>query len=138
SAAEIEVIDAGLSNLAAVLARTAGIEDLATRSGLGAAGGLALGPVALFGAELVQGAQLVSEAVGLKEKLRGATFVITGEGRLDTQSLDGKVVSQVVADAAEGTPVFVIAGSVELSAAACRRAGIRSAFSIAHGPQELR
>ena len=105
--------------------------------GLGAAGGLALAPVALFGAELVPGAVLVSEAIGLREALAGAALAITGEGRLDSQSLGGKVVSQVLADAGPGTVVAVIAGSVQLSAEATRAAGISAAFSIARGPATL-
>jgi len=138
---DVARIDAGLASLAGVLAQAIGGEDraetLRTRAGLGAAGGLALGLVALFDAELVPGAELVSEAVGLREVLRGASVVITGEGRLDSQSLDGKVVSQVLRDARPDAPVFVIAGSVSLTAAECREAGIAAAFSIARGPSDL-
>lgn len=156
---EVAAIDAGLARLAELLAEApvsapaavpatdrcpgAGIpgrrsaEQLRTLPGLGAAGGLALAPVALFGAELVPGAVLVSEAIGLREALAGAALAITGEGRLDSQSLGGKVVSQVLADAGPGTVVAVIAGSVQLSAEATRAAGISAAFSIARGPATL-
>lgn len=145
---EVAAIDAGLARLAerlsdAVVAERAAPSDgaaeaeLQDRAGLGAAGGLALGPVALFGAELVPGAVLVSEAIGLRAALDGAALAITGEGRLDSQSLGGKVVSQVLAEAGAETPVFVIAGSLGLSAAECREAGIAAAFSVARGPAEL-
>lgn len=136
---DVADIDAGLENLANLLAAEAGIEaaELRTRAGLGAAGGLALGLVALCDAELLPGAKLISEAVGLADALNGADLVITGEGRLDTQSLDGKVVSQVLAEAGPGTPVVVIAGSIALSAAQAREAGVTAALSIAQGPAEL-
>jgi glycerate kinase len=95
---------------------------------------------------LVPGSQLVSEAVGLSAALAGATLVFAGEGRFDSQSLDGKVVSQVLSDsrgvaeragAAHAPSVIVLAGSLGLSAEATRAAGIRGAFSIAMGPAAL-
>ncbi|WP_281258208.1 glycerate kinase [Leucobacter massiliensis] len=111
--------------------------DAAGAAGAGAAGGLAAGPIALFGAELLPGAALVAEAAGLPGALAEAELVITGEGRVDTQSLAGKVVSLVLREAAPGVPVVVIAGSRALSAAECARAGITAAFSIAEGPASL-
>lgn len=137
--ADIEVIDSGLERLLVALAGAAGrsYAHLRELPGLGAAGGLALGPLLLFGAQLMPGAQLVSEAIGLRGALSDARFVITGEGRLDRQSLDGKVVSQVVADAGPGTAVLVLAGSLGLNAAECREAGISAAFSIAPGAETL-
>lgn len=136
---DVADIDAGLENLAEVLATATGVDSAALRSqaGLGAAGGLALGLVALCDAELLPGSTLISEAVGLAEALDGADLVITGEGRFDSQSLDGKVVSQVLADAGSDTPIVVIAGSVGLSAAQTREAGITAALSIAQGPAAL-
>lgn len=110
--------------------------ELTERPGLGAAGGLPLAAVALLGAETVPGAELVAQAVGLDAALSEASLVITGEGRLDSQSLDGKVVSRVVAGAG-GVPVVVIAGALDLTAEACREAGIAAAFSIARGPATL-
>ena len=137
--ADVEAIEAGLERLLIAVAQVSGVEAEALRAldGLGAAGGLALGLVGILGAELVPGARLVSEAVGLREALAGASFVITGEGRLDTQSLNGKVVSQVLAGGEELAPVFVIAGSVDLTAEQCRGAGIAAAMSIATGPASL-
>lgn len=139
SAADVEAIDTGLERLLTLVAEASGTpaEALRALEGLGAAGGIALGLVSIFGAELVPGAELVSQAVGLRDALQGATFAITGEGRLDTQSLDGKVVSQVLADAEAHTSVFVIAGSVDLTAEQCRDAGIAAALSIATGPAPL-
>jgi glycerate kinase len=136
---DVERIDRGLERLLLALAGATGApaDALRAQEGLGAAGGLSLGPLSIFGAQLMPGARLVSEAIGLRDALRGAAFAITGEGRLDSQSVDGKVVSQVLADAEPGTPVFVIAGSVGLTAAECREAGVAAAFSLAQGPAEL-
>ena len=148
SEADVAVIDRALARFADMLAEATGHKSAALQSqpGMGAAGGLALGLSALFAAELVPGSQLVSEAVGLPAALEGASLVFTGEGRFDSQSLDGKVVSQVLSDsrgAAERTgtghvpSVIVLAGSVGLSAEATRAAGISAAFSIATGPAAL-
>ena len=134
---QVAVIDRGLARLAAVLGGP-DADSLAARPGMGASGGLALGPVALWGAQLAPGAELVASAAGLDRALEEADLVLTGEGRLDVQSLGGKVVSRVVAGArAAGAPVVVIAGGVELTAGECREAGIAAALSIATGPAEL-
>lgn len=136
---DIVVIDAGLRHLAGVLSEHTGIvlEQFLDRPGLGAAGGLALTCVALLGAETVPGSELVADAMGVREAMRGAALVLTGEGRLDSQSLGGKVVDLVRRTAPAGTPVVVIAGAVALTAAECRDAGLTAAFCIADGPASL-
>ncbi|MCW2289395.1 glycerate kinase [Leucobacter luti] len=136
---EVVHIDAGLVRLTDALAPHSPLrpDELRAQPGLGAAGGLALGPVALMGATLVPGAELVSTAVGLSAALADATLIITGEGRFDRQSFDGKVVSRVISDAPPGTPVVVIAGSVALSGTELRAKGVTAAFSIAPGPATL-
>lgn len=135
---DVLLIDANLDRLARVLAEATGAECevLSQQPGLGAAGGLGCGPVAIFRAELVPGAELVAEAVGLRAALTGADLVLTAEGRLDSQSLSGKVVSRVLADAGDAA-VMVIAGSLGLSAVETREAGISAAFSLARGPAPL-
>lgn len=137
--ADIAVIDAGLGHLAQLLAAQAGqpAAALVERPGMGAAGGLALTSVALLGAETLPGSDMVADAIGVAETLRGASLVLTGEGRLDSQSLGGKVVDLVRRRAPQGAPVVVIAGGVLLTAAECRAAGITAAFSIADGPAAL-
>ena len=138
-AQQIARIEQGLLRLSEVLAGAAGSDprEMRKQRGIGAAGGLALGPATLFGAELVPGAQLVSEAIGLREALAEATLVFTGEGRLDSQSLDGKVVSRVLAEASPDASVIVLAGAVALSPEEISAAGISAAFSIARGPATL-
>jgi glycerate 2-kinase len=81
----------------------------------GAAGGLSGGLWAAFGAELVPGAGFVLDAVGFDARMRAARAVVTGEGRLDQQSLAGKAVSEVATRARQaGVPCFAVCGQREL------------------------
>jgi glycerate 2-kinase len=83
----------------------------------GAAGGLAGGLWAELGAELVAGAQFVLDAVDFDHRMRAARAVVTGEGKLDQQSLAGKVVSEVSTRARQaGVPCHAIVGTRELDA----------------------
>ncbi|KUF08567.1 glycerate kinase [Leucobacter sp. G161] len=134
--ADVPIIDAGLERLAMLLAARNGVpaSDYTERAGFGAAGGIPLTAVALLGAEVVAGADLVSEAVGLPELMAGADLVFSGEGRLDSQSVNGKVVDLVARTRPAAAPLVVIAGAVELAAVECRAAGVTAAFSIAPGP----
>jgi len=112
-------LDAALRRYAQVIERDLGLRVL-DLPGAGAAGGLGAGLAAFLGAELVLGAQLVAEAVGLKQKLEGADLALTGEGRLDAQTSFGKAPWEVARLAKGcGLPVIAIAGSLE---ADCRAA----------------
>jgi glycerate kinase len=87
--------------------------DVRNLAGAGAAGALA-GGLAAYGARLVPGAALVADVVGLRDALRGASLVLTGEGRVDATSFAGKVVGHVVAEArALGIPAGIVAGDAE-------------------------
>jgi glycerate kinase len=81
----------------------------------GAAGGLSGGLWAAFGAELVPGAQFVLDALDFDQRMRVARAVITGEGRLDRQSLVGKVVSEVATRSRQaGVPCHAVVGHLAL------------------------
>ena len=81
----------------------------------GAAGGLSGGLWAAFGAELVSGASFVLDAAQFDRRMRAARAVVTGEGKLDEQSLVGKVVSEVATRARQaGVPCFAVVGKREL------------------------
>jgi glycerate 2-kinase len=109
---QVVELTARLDNLADRYLQRYGI-DLSTVDGSGAAGGLG-GALAALGARLVPGFELVAEHTGLAEAVRGADAVITGEGRLDAQSFNGKVVGGVVDLAARyGVPALVLAGLVD-------------------------
>ena len=85
----------------------------------GAAGGLSGGLWAAFGARLVPGAAYVLGLLGFDRRLEGADAAVTGEGRLDSQSLEGKLVGEVARSAAgtAAVPLHAIAGQVELDQA---------------------
>jgi len=87
--------------------------DVEQLPGAGAAGGLG-GGLAALGASIVSGFDLISDELGLWEQIERADLVITGEGQLDTESFNGKVVGGVVEIATEvGVPVVVISGAIE-------------------------
>ena len=112
--AEVELLDSGLRRLADVLRRDAGA-DVETAPGAGAAGGVGAGAMALLGARLVPGIDLVLDLVGFDTTLTGTDLVVTGEGSFDDQSLGGKAPVGVARRAsAHGVPVVVLAGRVDL------------------------
>ena len=109
--AQVQLLRRRLQRLAQVYLDEHGVDVLAL-PGAGAAGGLA-GGLAAAGATLVEGFDLVADEVGFDDVLEHADLVITGEGFLDEQSFDGKVVGGVVERAeAAGVAVLVIAGEV--------------------------
>jgi glycerate kinase len=110
--AQVRLLQARLERLADRYLTEYGV-DVAAIEGTGAAGGLAGGLLAV-GARLLPGFDLVAEHVGLDERLAAADLVVTGEGYLDAQSLDGKVVGGVIDLAAPaGIPVVVIVGDAD-------------------------
>jgi glycerate kinase len=117
---QVSLLDENLRHLADVILRDMGM-DVRDRPGAGAAGGLAAGLMAFCGATLVPGIGAVLDAVNLDQHLREADLVVTGEGRLDAQSMMGKVVAGVAARArSAGVRVVAIAGSVGAGAERCR------------------
>jgi glycerate kinase len=92
---DVLLLDRALSHLASVTARDLGI-DLREAPGAGAAGGLGFGLMAFLGAHLRPGVEVVMDAVRLRSRLSRADLVITGEGKLDSQSLSGKTVAGVL------------------------------------------
>lgn len=136
-AAAVERLDAGLASLAAVVRATTGI-DLQDLPGAGAAGGAAGGLAALLGAELTPGAPMVLEAVGFASRLDGADLCLTGEGRLDETSLQGKApVAVASACAAAGVPCVALCGEVALGPGAVRRAGFAAALAVGRAVRPL-
>ena len=106
--AQVELLRRRLERLAQVYAHDYGV-DIRDLPRAGAAGGLA-GALATMGARLVDGFELVADAVRLDEQLEGIDLVVTGEGFLDAQSFEGKVVGGVISLAAAlDVPVLVIA-----------------------------
>jgi glycerate 2-kinase len=111
SSAQVELLRRRLERLAQVYLEDHGV-DVTGIPGSGAAGGLA-GGLAAVGAHLVSGFELVADELDLVEHLEGADLVVTGEGFVDEQSFEGKVVGGVADLAAElDVPVLVVAGEV--------------------------
>jgi glycerate kinase len=120
--AQVERLTSRLTALAGALPR-----DPRGRTMSGAAGGLAGGLWAAFGAHLIPGAATVLGLLGFDDRLQRAEAVITGEGRLDEQSFEGKLVGQVARRCREaGVPLHVIAGSNGVDQAEVSRRGIAS------------
>lgn len=133
---QVQLLDAGLARLADVLEADTG-RKLREQPGMGAAGGLAISLGTYYQVDLVPGWDLVAKVLGAHGILQGADLVLTGEGRLDSQSLDGKVVSGVLQAAGENAEVIVVAGSVDLPDEQLEESGILAAYSIAPGPATL-
>ncbi len=130
----VKTLDDALKNLASVVGRDLGV-DVDGIPGAGAAGGLGAGLVAFLGASLKRGVDIVVEAVGLREQMKGASLVITGEGRTDFQTLFGKTPMGVANVAkALGIPVVIISGAIADDARGLYAHGIDALMSIAKGP----
>ena len=113
STEDVAVLEGALRRYAAVVERSLGVA-IADLPGAGAAGGLAGGIVAFLGGRILSGFEVVAEAVGLRERVRGADLIVTGEGSVDAQSGQGKTVGRLrrLADE-EGVPCVVLAGRAE-------------------------
>ena len=137
SADQVEQLDHALSHFADVMAAALG-QDYRDVPGVGAAGGLGFAARAVLGARFRPGIELVAELSGLAEAVQGADLVITGEGRLDGQSLHGKTPVGVARIArAAGVPVIALAGSLGEGYQRLYEAGIDAAFSLVPGPLSL-
>lgn len=106
----VEILDKGLRNLAALIGSKYAI-DLQTIPGAGAGGGFAGGVYAFLGARLKRGVEVVFDMTGFKDAAAWSDVIITGEGKLDAQTLNGKVVQGVVDEANRlKKPVWVVCG----------------------------
>lgn len=123
-------LDEALTHWADTVAAHTG-SDLRDTPGAGAAGGVGFATLALLGAELRPGIDLVLDLVGFHEQLAGVDLVITGEGALDEQTLHGKAPAGVAhAATARGIPVVAVCGVNLLDAARLREAGISAAYAL--------
>ena len=110
---DVALLDSALAHFADVVRRQLGL-DVSREPGMGAAGGLGFGLRVVFGARLVRGFQHVAEVVRLQERLANCDVVLTGEGRLDAQSRQGKgPVALAERARAAGKRVVVFAGSIQ-------------------------
>lgn len=126
----VKALDEGLRHFAAKVKENLQ-QDVSNIDGGGAAGGLGAGAVCFLGAELKMGIEAVLDIAGFNQKLEGASLVITGEGRIDTQSLRGKVVIGVAKRAkGQNVPVIAVVGDVGDNVDAAYELGLNAIFSI--------
>ena len=117
SASDVLALEGGLSALADAVTTDLGC-DFRDTPGAGAAGGIAFGLLSFCGAKVVSGFDLVAATLRLEERIAASDLIITGEGRLDGQTLEGKGPAGVAALARRhGKPVLALAGSVAENAA---------------------
>jgi len=123
-------LEKGLRRWAQVVSTLTG-RDYADSPGAGAAGGVGFAALALLGARMQSGIELLLDLVGFEDKVRGVRLVITGEASLDEQTLQGKTPAGVArAAGAAGAPVVVVCGRSDLTADRVRSAGIERVFAL--------
>lgn len=132
--AMVNKLEQGLRSLSRIIRKEIGI-DIADVPGAGAAGGLGAGLMAFLGARLRPGVDIVVESVNLERRLKGCDIVITGEGRMDGQTVFGKAPAGVARVAKKlGLPVIAIAGSLGKNVHDVLSVGIDAYFSALWEP----
>lgn len=127
-------LDDNLRHYAAVIARDLG-QDVAEVPGAGAGGGIGAAMMVFLGGQLRPGSEIVTAAVGLDAAIADADLVITGEGRIDGQTIHGKTPIGVARVAQRhGKPVIGLAGSLAAGAAVVHEHGIDAVFAAVSRP----
>lgn len=135
---QIKILDRGMKHLAGLIFETTG-KDISYLPGSGAGGGMGGGCVAFLQATISSGIELIMDYLRFDELIQGADLLITGEGRMDRQTLFGKVpVGITRAAASRHIPVIAITGQVDTTAdKALREAGLSAIFPIHPAPISL-
>lgn len=133
----VAALDAGLENLAHVAARTFG-RDVSSVPGAGAAGGLGAGCMWFLNAVLRDGISIVMDQCNIASLVEQADLVITGEGKVDAQTLSGKVVQGLAGLCkSHRVPLAVVCGTLDISAEQASKAGMTYAVSVLNRPMDL-
>jgi glycerate kinase len=128
--AMVKSLDAGLKHLAQVVKSELKL-DYETMNGAGAAGGMGYGMKVFFSSKLQMGIETVLDTVRFDELLKGADMVFSGEGKIDTQSLRGKVVTGIARRTKKaGVPLIAVVGDIGDGIEAAYKAGVSAIFSI--------
>ncbi|MDZ7338607.1 MAG: glycerate kinase [candidate division KSB1 bacterium] len=134
---QLTLLEANMTHFIGVVEQTIG-QAVREVPGAGAAGGLGAGLMAFAKATLKPGVAIVLQASRFAQRIHGASFILTGEGKVDYQTAFGKTISGVAAEAQkQGIPVIVLAGAVEDQAENLYERGVASLFSICPGPLTL-
>jgi glycerate kinase len=121
-------LDEGLRHIAGLVTAQLG-RDIASTPGAGAAGGLGFGAMAFFGATLRRGIEIVLDMTGFDAAAKEADLIITGEGHLDGQSAQGKLI-QGLCGRAGNTPVVALCGKLSATPDQIQTIGLKSAQCI--------
>ena len=133
----IRTLDCNLSHFNKILTQKLG-QSYDSIPGAGAAGGLGAGLMAFLNAKLKLGVDIMIDAVNLRERMKGASLVITGEGQIDFQTAFGKTPVGVAKVAKESKiPVIAIAGGIGEGAETVYAEGIDSMLGIVQAPMSL-
>jgi glycerate kinase len=122
-------LDDGARHIAALVEQQSGRRDLAQTPGAGAAGGLGFGALAFMNATLRRGIDVVLDMVGFDAAAARADLIITGEGHIDGQSGQGKLIQGVCARAGQ-VPVIALCGKLSADPDQLRAIGLKAAYSI--------
>lgn len=122
-------LDQGLRHIADLVDAQRSQKNLAMVPGAGAAGGFGFGALAFLQARLRRGIDMVLDLLSFEDAARAADLIITGEGRLDDQSGQGKVIQGVCAHAGK-TPVIALCGTLRISREQAKAMGLTAAYSI--------
>lgn len=135
----IQELEAGMVHYASILEQMVQIPKIRELPGGGAAGGMGTGMAALLGAKLIPGIQAVLDTVQIDTLAEHADLILTGEGKIDSQSIHGKVLSGIARRGkALGIPVVAIAGGIDREALPeLYRDGLTAAFSINQLPEDF-
>ncbi|WP_434986856.1 glycerate kinase [Vreelandella zhaodongensis] len=137
SSEDVATLDRALGHFADLSAQVLGRDDRAL-AGAGAAGGMGFAAHCFLNATLTPGIEIIMQQAKLPSLLPGIDLVMTGEGRLDGQSLSGKTPIGIARAAQrQGKPVIVLAGSLGDGWEACLEEGVTAAFALADGPMTL-
>ncbi len=134
---DIIALDAGVEHFAGVIEKQLK-KEVANVAGSGAAGALGGGFLAFLNATLCSGIDIVLEGIHFDKQLEKVDFVITGEGRIDAQSLMGKVISGIAKRCVKAhVPLIALAGGIEADALKSHESGVSALFSILQSPMSL-
>jgi glycerate kinase len=134
---DVVLLDNGVKNMCEVYNKDYGV-DLSNLKGGGAAGAMGAGMVAFFNSKLQMGINAVLDTVDFIKKIQGADYIFTGEGKIDSQSLRGKVVIGVSRVAKRyGVPVIAIVGGAEGDMQGAYNEGVSAIFTINKLPKDF-
>ncbi|WP_394975155.1 glycerate kinase [uncultured Croceitalea sp.] len=137
SKSEIEILDEGLKNFSKIILEDFDI-NLQQIKGSGAAGGLGGGAVVFLNATLKSGIELIKEIADFDNKIKDADWIITGEGKLDLQTLSGKTIAGIVASAKKkDIPVAALCGLLDIPKKELQNTGILYAVGVSDGITDI-